>query len=123
MSVTADVTELRGLAADLGKVPEKVQRGIRPIVLKGAYELRRKMRDDMRESNYFKGNAQNMSFDIEVDGSGVEAQVGPKPSWLAHIAYFGGANGGGGTVDILGPLGEEIEPFENALSDLLKDVI
>lgn len=123
MSVTVDVSELRTLATDLGRIPDKVQQGIKPVVARGAHEVKRKMQADMRESAYFKGNAKNISVDVETVGDGVEAKVGPKPSWLSHIAYFGGANGGGGTVDILGPLGEEVEPFTNALVDLVKDVL
>lgn len=123
MTVTVDASELRTLATDLGRIPDKVQRGIKPVVARGAHEVKRKMQADMRESVYFKGNAQNISVDVKVDGGGVEGLIGPKPSWLSHIAYFGGANGGGGTVDILGPLGEEVEPFTKALGDLLDGVL
>ena len=123
MTVSVDAGELRTLAFDLARIPDKVQKGVRPVVVKGAMQVRDKMRSDMRESRYFKGNARNISYDLKVDGGGVEAEIGPKPTWLAHIAYFGGANGGGGTVDILGPLGEEVEPFTSALGDLLEGVL
>ena len=123
MTVSVDAGELRTLAFDLARVPDKVQKGVRPVVVKGAMQVRDKMRSDMRESTHFKGNARNISYDLKVDGGGVEAEIGPKPTWLAHIAYFGGANGGGGTVDILGPLGEEVEPFVSALSDLFEGIL
>ena len=123
MTVSVDAGELRTLAFDLARIPDKVQKGVRPVVVKGAMQVRDKMRKDMRESPSFKGNARNISYDLKVDGDGVEAEIGPKPTWLAHIAYFGGANGGGGTVDILGPLGEEVEPFESALSDLFEGIL
>ena len=123
MTVSVDAGELRTLSFDLARIPDKVQKGVRPVVVKGAMQVRDKMRKDMRESPSFKGNARNISYDLKVDGGGVEAEIGPKPTWLAHIAYFGGANGGGGTVDILGPLGEEVEPFTSALGDLLEGVL
>ena len=123
MTVSVDAGELRTLSFDLARIPDKVQRGVRPVVVKGAMQVRDKMRKDMRESPSFKGNARNISYDLKVDGGGVEAEIGPKPTWLAHIAYFGGANGGGGTVDILGPLGEEAEPFASALSDLFEGIL
>ena len=123
MTVSVDAAELRTLSVDLARIPDKVQKGVRPVVVKGALQVRDKMRKDMRESPSFKGNARNISYDLKVDGDGVEAEIGPKPTWLAHIAYFGGANGGGGTVDILGPLGEEVEPFESALSDLFEGIL
>ena len=123
MTVSVDAGELRALSFDLARIPDKVQKGVRPVVVKGAMQVRDKMRKDMRESPSFKGNARNISYDLKVDGGGVEAEIGPKPTWLAHIAYFGGANGGGGTVDILGPLGEEVEPFVSALSDLFEGIL
>lgn len=123
MTVSVDAGELRTLAFDLARIPDKVQKGVRPVVVKGAMRVRDKMRSDMRESTYFKGNARNISYDLKVDGGGVEAEIGPKPTRLAHIAYFGGANGGGNTVDILGPLGEEAEPFVSALSDLFEGIL
>lgn len=123
MTVSVDVSELRTLAVDLGRAPAKVQRGIRPVVSRGALEVKRKMVADLRESPSFKGVANVVSYDVKVDAGGVEAEIGPSPTSLTHIAYFGGANGGGNTVDLLGPLGEEVGPFEDALSDLLKDVI
>lgn len=123
VTVSVDVSEVRTLAVDLARIPDKVQRGVRPVVFKGARQVQDRMRKDMRESPSFKGNAPNINFDVVVDGGGVEARIGPKPTWLAHIAYFGGANGGGGTVDILGPLGEEVEPFTSALGDLLEGVL
>ena len=123
MTVSVDAGELRTLSFDLARIPDKVQKGVRPVVVKGAMQVRDKMRNDMRESPSFKGNARNISYDLKVDGGGVEAEIGPEPTWLAHIAYFGGANGGGGTVDILGPLGEEVEPFASALSDLFEGIL
>ena len=123
MTVSVDASELRTLSFDLARIPDKVQKGVRPVVTKGATQVRDKMRKDMRESPSFKGNARNISYDLKVGGDGVEAEIGPKPTWLAHIAYFGGANGGGGTVDILGPLGEEVEPFVSALGDLFEGIL
>ena len=123
MTVSVDASELRTLSFDLARIPDKVQKGVRPVVTKGAMQVRDKMRKDMRESPSFKGNARNISYDLKVGGDGVEAEIGPKPTWLAHIAYFGGANGGGGTVDILGPLGEEVEPFVSALGDLFEGIL
>ena len=32
MAVQVDVTELRTLARDLDRIPDKVQRGVRPVV-------------------------------------------------------------------------------------------
>lgn len=123
MTVSVDVTELRNLAVDMARIPDKVQRGVKPVVAKGAIEVRNKMRADMRESSSFRSAANNISYDLVVDGGGVEGRVGPSPTGLANIAYFGGSNGGGGTVDILGPLGEEVEPFVENLGKLFEGIL
>lgn len=123
MTVSVDVTELRNLAVDMARIPDKVQRGVRPVVAKGAIEVRNKMRADMRESPSFAGVANTISYELSVDGGGVEAQIGPSPTSLTNIAYFGGSNGGGGTVDILGPLGEEVDPFVENLGKLFEGIL
>lgn len=126
MSVTVDVSELRRFASDLGRAPAKVQRGVTPVVMKGATKIKAGMQADMRESPSFRPIASSISYDVNADSGGVEAEIGPRkgsPGSLANIAYFGGSNGGGGTVDILGPLAEEADPFERALLDLAEDAI
>ena len=54
-------------------------------------------------------------------------EVGPrkgKPGSIANIAYFGGANGGGGTVpDPRGALEAEAPRFEKALTDLVGEIL
>ena len=49
MTVSVDAGELRTLAFDLARIPDKVQKGVRPVVVKGAMQVRDKMRSDMRE--------------------------------------------------------------------------
>lgn len=126
MTVSVDVSELRRLAVDLDRSAADVAKGIQAVVAKGAVNLRQMMRDDMRESPSFAPIASAITFDLRVSGDGVEAEVGPRkgsPGSLANIAYFGGSNGGGGTVDIMGPLGEEAPRFEQALVDLIDGAV
>lgn len=87
------------------------------------------MQADFSRSRSFGMIARTISFDTSVDAGGVEAEIGPDKSRgsgasLAHIAYWGGANGGGGTVrDPAHALEDEGDNFEKALSDLLGDVL
>ena len=48
MTVSVDAGELRTLAFDLARIPDKVQKGVRPVVVKGAMQVRDKMRSEER---------------------------------------------------------------------------
>lgn len=126
--MAADVSELRALVSDLGAVAPKVVRGIPPVVHKGANNIRRSMQKDLSQSRYFKQGARSITYDFKIDGDGAEAEIGPDKSTghasFVHIAYWGGANGGGGTVrPPEGPLEDEAPRFEQALSKLLDGVL
>ena len=124
----ADASELRAFAAELGTVPDSVVRKIRPVVSKGALNIRNQMRSEMQQSRSFKQIAPTINYDLNVQQDGMEAEIGPdkrrRAARLANIAYFGGANGGGGTVrDPARALEDEGDNFENALAKLLEGVL
>ena len=127
--MSADVSQLRSFARDLERAPVKVVREVPKVVKRGANNIKRTMQADFRESRSFGHIARTVSYDVTVDAGGVEAEVGPDKSRgggasLAHIADWGGARGGGGTVeDPLGALAIEVPEFENALGKLLEDVL
>jgi hypothetical protein len=84
---------VRHAAADIVPAVEKV-------VFKGAMNIKSEMQSALRGSAHFKGVAPSVTFDIE----GLSAEIGPERGAgsgapLAHFAYWGGANGGGGTVE------------------------
>ena len=127
--MSVDVSQLRSFARDLERAPVKVVREVPKVVKRGANNIKRTMQADFRESRSFGHIARTVSYDVTVDAGGVEAEVGPDKSRgggasLAHIAYWGGARGGGGTVeDPLGALAIEVPEFESALGKLLEDVL
>lgn len=123
--MSADTSELRAFASELSKVAPKVTRQVPGVVKKGLNNIKRTMQADFRESRSFGHIARTVTYDVTVDGDGVGGEVGPDKSRggganLAHIAYWGGANGGGGTVEEpLGALAVEAPQFEAALGKLL----
>lgn len=129
MTVSFDVSELRKLATDLDKAPAEVKRKAVPIMRKTGLQIRRGIQADLQESVYFKGTASKFSVDEKIDGSGMEIEIYPHhgkgiPSSQYNIAVFGGARGGGGTVDDpMVVLTDEAEKAEHFLAELLKDVI
>lgn len=127
---TIDASELRALAADLTQAPQEAALAARKLVSRGALNIKRQLQAEMRESDYFKGAARSISYDLHggslfgVDV--VEAEIGPTrgvPGSLANIAYFGTSRGGGTVPDPQGALDAEAPRFEKALADLLDDVL
>lgn len=125
--IEVDTSELRALAADLGRAPDKVQQGVRPVLAKGALNVKAEMQAAMRGSRHFGQIAPSISYDTKVDGGGVEAEIGPDKGRaggaLANIAYFGTSRGGGTVPDPQVALTTEAPRFEQALSDLLGDLL
>lgn len=126
--MSADASELRDLAADLGRSGAGVLGEAGKVVFKGAMNIKSGMQKEMRGSRHFKSLARSIDFDIETRPSGVEAEIGPRSGPgeagnLANIAYFGSSRGGGGTVDFMKPFEDEAPRFEKAIGDVLRDVL
>ena len=116
--------ELRQFAADLGRAGFRATQGAQRAVKKGALGIKTQMQADAKGSASFGALARWITFDIDMGG--LSAEIGPAKGgggsgsigWGANIAYFGGANGGGGTVaDPRGALDAEVPKFEQALLD------
>lgn len=126
-SVSLDVSELRSFAADLTSASLKAVLAVRPAVSKGALNIKTQMRAEMGESAHFRQVVPAIDYDL-LDG-GLTAEIGPDTTGetvgdLAHIAYFGGSPGGGGTVpDPIRALEAEAPKFEKALDDILKGLL
>ena len=129
MGVTIDTSELRALENDLARAAGLSARDVRPIVSKGALNIKNQMRREFGKSDWFSRASFAVSYDVTTDGDAVEAEIGPdkerNPAGaLANIAYFGGARGGGGTVpDPQGALDAEQSRFEAAIEALAGDVL
>ena len=91
------------LAADLASSPERVMREIRQVVSKGSLNIKQQLVEDARGSEWFGKISLAMNYEITETGNSVESEIGPekekhKAASLWPIAYFGGSNGGGGTL-------------------------
>ena len=123
-NVEIDAHEVKEFASELGKVPTKVVTGVRPAVVKAGVNMKKQLREEMDKSKHFKASR---SINFDVSDGGLAVAVGPskgKPGSIANIAYFGGVNGGGGTVpDPRGALDAEAPRFEKALTDLVGEIL
>jgi len=103
--VSADASELDGLAKSFRAIPALMVPKLKGVVARSALNTKNAMRKDAQSSKHFKQLAPTISYDLKVHefgGDGViEAEIGPTPGGsgsLAGIAYYGTSRPGGGTV-------------------------
>lgn len=84
------------LAADLRGAPLRVAVAARSVMERGALNVKRGMADDARGIGHLPHLPSSISYDIDVRGNEIIAEIGAdprKPDWtqtaLAHIAAFG----------------------------------
>jgi hypothetical protein len=97
-----DASELHDLARDLGTVPQRALPEVKKVVSKGALNVKNQIRKDFKESSSFD-HIFLVNYNLNVDDTGVEAEIAPYIESegfknLVGIAINGGAQGGGGTV-------------------------
>jgi hypothetical protein len=103
--VSADASELDGLAKAFRAIPALMVPKMRGVVARSALNTKNAMRKDAQSSRHFKQLAPKISYDLKVHAFGgdgvIEAEIGPTPGGsgsLAGIAYYGTSRPGGGTV-------------------------
>jgi len=110
--VSADASELDGLAKAFRAIPAAMVPKMRGVVAKSALNTKKLMVADVKKSTHFRGKKKpgldaSIDYDLKVhEFSGdavIEAEIGPNPernpaAALAGIAYYGTSRPGGGTV-------------------------
>ena len=106
--MSADTSDLDGLARDLRKIPAAMVPKMRGVVAKSALNTKKLMIADVKKSRHFTGKKKpgldaSIDYDLTINGDVIEAEIGPNPAKapaaaLAGIAYFGTSKPGGGTV-------------------------
>jgi hypothetical protein len=123
VTFSIDDSELRTLAADLSRAGDVAQDKVKGPLDASAQAIKAAMRADASKSRHFRF-AKTITYSST---SAAEREIGAEKGGagsLAHIAYFGGANGGGGTVrDPQEALDDEAPNFEESLADAIEDVL
>ena len=118
--MSADASELDGLAKAFRAVPALMVPKLKGVVAKSAINTKKAMRKDAQSSKHFSALAMTINYDLKVQEFGgdavIEAEIGPDPTVtvaskakkprpgprtpgnLAGIAYYGTSRPGGGTV-------------------------
>lgn len=123
-----DLSQMNRLVADLGRIPGRVVPEVRQIAERGAFNVKNRMVTDARGSRHFKQIAPTISYDESTRAGMVSFDIGPDrdrgdAAKLANIGYYGGRNGGGGTLDIEAGLNEEGPRLEDHLSRLARGLL
>jgi hypothetical protein len=122
-----DTSELRRLAADLGRIPAKVVPDVEAVLKRGAQELKKTMQAEFEGSPHFKRVGAAVSYERRGFAREIAYEVGPEmgrgAGSLAGIAVDGGANGGGGSVKVDQLLEPEAVQVEKFLGKVLGDLL
>lgn len=125
--VSVDSSDLRSLVADFTRAPMRAVLAARPVVKRGANNIKNQLREEMSASTHFRGIASSISYDMFDGGLGADigAVTGPGklPGDLAHFAYFGNGGRGGSVPDPRFALEAEAPRFEKALADVLEGLV
>lgn len=97
-----DATEVKRLAADLGRVEARVVPKVKPVVSKGALNIKNQLVREANESAHFSSLSRAIGYELSEGADGVEAEIGPDRSRGGGAgllgAYWGWSRGGGGTL-------------------------
>lgn len=122
-----DTSELRRLSTDLGKIPAAVVPDVESVLKKGADNLKGTMAAEFEGSPHFKRVGAAVSYERRGFSSEIGYEIGPEigrgAGSLGGIAVEGGANGGGGTVDIDHLLEPEAQAIEKHMLDALEGLL
>lgn len=119
----SEIEGLRELSADLGRIASSALPEVDKMAKRGAQNIKDDMVEDAEGSRHFRPVAPSISYDRSTSAGQVSYDIGPDKGRaggaLGVFGYFGGANGGGGTLDIDGPLKAEEPRLMKALDDFL----
>lgn len=125
-----DASDFTALARDLDRAAASDLIGqVAPTVARGALNIKTAMQEDLGRTRYFQRVADAVSYDHDTFTEHTRAEIGPVSAGrqvgdLAHFAYFGGANGGGGNVpDPEYLLEREAPALEQYVGDILEGLL
>ena len=128
-----DTSETQKFVDAIDKFDSDVRSKAEPVLVKGAVEIKKNLQTEARKSEHFGQVAKSISFETTKRRDITEIEIGPdkerayaggrpgrpnKPGPIANIAYFGGANGGGGTLDFDEPVEREFDTIDDFLGKL-----
>jgi hypothetical protein len=128
--LSIDTSELREFVADLGRIPGRAEKDVEAVMKRGAQQIKEGMQAAFQGSPHFKSVARDVTYDRRGFLGSVGYEIGPEvgrgpghAGGLGGIAVDGGANGGGGTVDVDHVLADEGPNLERELGRIMDDLL
>lgn len=125
--VDLDLSELRALEVDLGRVPAAAEDQVRKVLQKAALNIKKDLQQEATETTYFPRVAASISYETYAEAGGWVAEIGPEignpkgharaQGSLAWIAYEGTARTAPTFPDPSGALEREAEAFRSYLAE------
>ena len=132
MAVQSDFEDFRRFSTDLARAAGSAAPQVKAVMVKGAVNIKRQMRAEMKASKHFKGVAKSITYTSKVERDAFEIEVGPdkgiQGGALAVIAYFGGtgwsgAKSGASVADPQLILDAESEVIERFIGEIPEGLI
>lgn len=125
--ITMTSPALNTLIADLGRVGPQAYTRTTAIVERATLEAKNRMVSDAEASEHF-AIASTISYDSDFRPNQIRFVLGPdrarhRKARIANIAYFGGRNGGGGTLDINAGIDQAAPGMVNALAAMAAELL
>lgn len=122
-----DTSELRKLQVDLGRIPAQAVPEVEAVLKKAAQKLKGTMAAEFEKSPSFKRVGAAVSYERRGFAKEIAYEIGPEmgrgAGSLAGIAVDGGANGGGGSVNVDHLLEPESVAIEKHLGLVLEGLL
>lgn len=121
-----DTSEIREIELALGKTADDLLKAGRPVVQKGALNIKRDLQKDAQGHPHAPHFPRAITYDTAETKSELRAEIGPdkgRPQGaLGNILYFGTSKNAA-VLDINGPLDREEPKFIKAVEDAIEDLL
>jgi hypothetical protein len=121
-----DVSDVYEFALSLEKSADDVVDTMRPVVAKGALNIKKDMQADAEGHPHSPAFPAAISYDTKVLRDEISAEIGPdktkRQGALGNILYFGTSKNPA-VLDINGPLDTEEPKFIKAIEDAIEDLL
>ena len=121
-----DTSEVRALAADLGKASREVFKEAEKVTEKAAHNIKTTMADDAKSSGTYRHFAGSISYDRAMSVGQIGYEIGPDKDRtqgaLGNILYFGTSKNAP-VLDVEVGLRKEAPEFEKRIGEMAEGLL
>jgi hypothetical protein len=121
-----DASDVHKFAAELGAAAGDVPKKMRPVVQRGALNIKKQMQAEASGHRRFPAFPASISYDTQSSRSEISAEIGPdkdkRQGALGNILYFGTVKNTA-VLNINAPLDNEEPKFLKAIEDAIEGLL